>query len=529
MLVAVGDDVLGQGLGEAGDPVEQGDRGGVHIHPHRVHAILDHRIEPAGQLALADVVLVLTDTYALWVDLDQLGQRILQAAGDGDGAAQGDVEIREFLGGKLGSGVDRRSRFAHHNFLGLGGRVALEQIAHQAVGFPRGGAVADADEFDLVLLAQLAQGLEALVNLALGFERIDGRGIDQLACGIHHGHLDPGTDAGIQPHSASHSRRCRHQQILEVHGEHLDRLLFRRLADAANELGLHLQGELDLPGPAHHPLQPLVGRATLQVQSEVMGDDPLAGAGALVVTGDQRQVEDPLVAAAQHGQHPVGGGLVQRLVVLEVVLEFGPFLLLACHHAGAQGGVLPHIVPQLLKEIRLLGEALHQDVAGTVEGGLVVADPLLGVEETGRLLFGIFHRVAQQQVCQWFQPRLDGHLPLGAALGFVGEVEIFQPGLAVGLVQLAGQLGGQLALLFDGAQDHLAAIRQFAQVTEAALQGAQLAVVQTASHLFAVTGDEGDGGAFVQQANGGLHLFRAGIQLTGNLMFYYVALHRGSL
>jgi hypothetical protein len=35
--------------------------------------------------------------------------------------------------------------------------------------------------------------------------------------------------------------------------------------------------------------------------------------------------------------------------------------------------------------------------------------------------------------------------------------------------------------------------------------------------------------AFVQQANGGLHLFRAGIQLTGNLMFYYVALHRGSL
>ena len=260
-----------------------------------------------------------------------------------------------------------------------------------------------------------------------------------------------------------------------------------------------------------------------------MGNDPFAGAGTLILAGDQRQVEDPLVAAAQHGQHPVGGGLVQGFVVFEVVLELGPFLLLAGHHAGTQGGVLPQVVPQLLKEIGLLGEALHQDVAGTVEGGLAVGDPLLGIEEANRLLLGILHGVTQQQIRQWLQPRLDGHLPLGAALGLVGEVEVFQTGLAVGLVQLAGQLGGQFALLFDGAQDHLAAIRQFTQVAEAALQGTQLAVVQTAGHLFAVTGDEGNGRAFVQQANGCLHLFRAGIQLTGDLMFYYVALHRGSL
>ncbi len=50
-----------------------------------------------------------------------------------------------------------------------------------------------------MLLAQLAQGLETLVNLALGFERIDGRVIDQLAGGIDHRHLDPGADAGSSP------------------------------------------------------------------------------------------------------------------------------------------------------------------------------------------------------------------------------------------------------------------------------------------------------------------------------------------
>lgn len=114
-------------------------------------------------------------------------------------------------GGELGGGVDRCPRFTDHDFLRLGGRVALEQIAHQTVGFPGCGAVADADELDLVLLAQLAQSLETLVNLALGFERIDGRVIDQLAGGIHHRHLDPGADAGIQPHGAAHAGRCRHQ------------------------------------------------------------------------------------------------------------------------------------------------------------------------------------------------------------------------------------------------------------------------------------------------------------------------------
>ncbi|MNC24499.1 hypothetical protein D3C75_725540 [compost metagenome] len=261
----------------------------------------------------------------------------------------------------------------------------------------------------------------------------------------------------------------------------------------------------------------------------MVGNDPFAGAGTLIVTCDQREVEDPLVAPAQHGQHAVGGGLVQRLVMLEVILELGPFLLLARHHPGAQGGVLPQVVPQLLKEIRLLGEALHQDVAGAVEGRLAVGDPLLGIEEAGRRLLRILHGVGEQQVGQRLQPGFDGHLPLGATLGLVGEVEVFEPGLAVGTVQLAGQLGSHLTLLLDGANDHLAAIFQLTQIAEAALQGTQLTVVQTAGHLLAITGDKGNGRAFIQQAHGGLHLFRAGIQLTGNLSLNYMAVHLWSL
>jgi hypothetical protein len=44
-------------------------------------------------------VLVLADAQGARLDLDQLGQGVLQAAGDRDGAAQGDVELRQLLAG----------------------------------------------------------------------------------------------------------------------------------------------------------------------------------------------------------------------------------------------------------------------------------------------------------------------------------------------------------------------------------------------------------------------------------------------
>ena len=58
-------------------------------------------------------------------------------------------------------------RLAHHDLLRLGGRVALNRsLTRRSVS--RGGAVADADELDLVLLAQLAQVLRLWSTWRLG-------------------------------------------------------------------------------------------------------------------------------------------------------------------------------------------------------------------------------------------------------------------------------------------------------------------------------------------------------------------------
>lgn len=102
----------------------------------------------------------------------------------------------------------------------------------------------------------------------------------------------------------------------------------------------------------------------------------------------------------------------------------------------------------------------------------------------------------------------QGDLALGAALLLIRQVEVFETGLGVGELDVAGQFGGQLALFLDAGEDRAAAFFQFAQVAQALFQHAQLGIVEAAGDLFAVTGDEGNGGAFVEQGDGSGDLLR---------------------
>ena len=149
--VAVADDALRHAGRQAGDACQQRRRGRIHIHADGVHAIFHHGVERAGQLALAHVVLVLAHADRFRVNLDQFGQRILQAARDRHGAAQGHIHVRQFLGGEFGRRIHRRARFRDDDLRHLRFRVLLDQVLRQLVRLARGGAVADRDQRHIVL------------------------------------------------------------------------------------------------------------------------------------------------------------------------------------------------------------------------------------------------------------------------------------------------------------------------------------------------------------------------------------------
>ncbi len=104
---AEGDDVFRDGIAEAGDEGEQVLGGGVELYADAVDAGFDGVVEGGFEGALVDIVLVLADADGFGVDFHELGEGIHEAAADGDGAADGDVFVGEFLTG----GFARRSRW----------------------------------------------------------------------------------------------------------------------------------------------------------------------------------------------------------------------------------------------------------------------------------------------------------------------------------------------------------------------------------------------------------------------------------
>ena len=77
-----------------------------------------------------------------------------------------------------------------------------------------------------------------------------------------------------------------------------------------------------------------------------------------------------------------------------------------------------------------------------------------------------------------------------------------------------------LALFRDRGDDRVAPRFEFAQIAQALFEQAQLDVVKAACGFLAVTGDEGHGGAFVEQGNGGGNLGRLGGQFDRETLFY---------
>ena len=74
--------------------------GSVEVHADMVDAVFDDAVKGVGELFLVDVVLILTNADGARIDFHQLGQWVLHAARNRNGAAQGGVEIREFFSGQ---------------------------------------------------------------------------------------------------------------------------------------------------------------------------------------------------------------------------------------------------------------------------------------------------------------------------------------------------------------------------------------------------------------------------------------------
>ncbi|CDH46025.1 hypothetical protein BN874_320034 [Candidatus Contendobacter odensis Run_B_J11] len=350
--------------------------------------------------------------------------------------------------------------------------------------------------------------------------RINGRGFDQFAGGVHYRHLDPGAQAGIQSQRWTSASRRSQQQIAQIVGEHPDRFFLGGFAQPLFDFGIQMRQQLDLPGPAGGFSQPGGGGPALVADLEMGGDPPFAGVGTGCsrIAEFQRQLQHALIATPKQRQSAMRRDLTKGFPVIEIIAELGALLGFALHPLRVQHRVVPEVFAQLRQQFGVFGEFLHQDLPCAVQRRFRVGYTALRIHKSGSGLFGRLRGIVQQTVGERSQAGFAGNLRFGATLGFVGQVQIFQPGLGVGGKQGGFQFGAELILFADAGENHAAPIFQFAQITQPFFQQAQLGVIQPVSDFLAVAGDEGHRRATIQQGDGGFNLAFLNSEFAGKTL-----------
>ena len=112
-------------------------------------------------------------------------------------------------------------------------------------------------------------------------------------------------------------------------------------------------------------------------------------------------------------------------------------------------GIFPQVVTHFGQQRGILGETLHQNVAGTIQRGADVGNAFVGIDILLSQLLRDVRRILPQCVRQRFKTGFNRDLSTRAAFLFVGQVEVFKLGFAEGGIDGAGEVVSQFSLIVN--------------------------------------------------------------------------------
>ena len=166
----------------------------------------------------------------------------------------------------------------------------------------------------------------------------------------------------------------------------------------------------------------------------------------------------------------------------------------------------------------MLAHPLGADVFRALDGFLHARHAQLGVHKGLGDVFGlaVVQCLVPHDLRQRLQALFFGHGCPRLALGIVWQIQIFEQGERLRGQDLRFQFGREFSLLGDRFEDGCATFFHQSAEVQGVSHGAELLFIESAGHFDAVSGKEGDGGAFIQQGGDGLYLFRAELELGRN-------------
>ena len=203
------------------------------------------------------------------------------------------------------------------------------------------------------------------------------------------------------------------------------------------------------PSVTHAVAQPFVARAATIRHAEFGGYFRFKRAGRVgrqFGLGLQYKLKSLFLFAAHERENAMRGQLVQRLGEIEIIGEFGACRLLAVAHFGDDAPAVPKILAQRANQLRVFGKTLNENRARALQRSLGRLDGFGGFNERKRCLARVFGGVRDQQIGQRLKASLARDHRLGATLGLEGQINVFQPRLAVGCINGRAQSVVELAL-----------------------------------------------------------------------------------
>ena len=471
--------------------------------------MLHHAVQRGGQLVLLEIMLILPHADGARINLDQLGQGILHAAGNGYRAAQGYVEIGKLLRGQLAGGVHRRARLADDG-IGDALRQAGQKRGDKLLALTRGRAVADGDGRHMMPRHHAADQLARLLLLA-GLARqgkVSHARFQHLAVFIHHGQLAARAEARVhaQGHAPLDGRL--HQKLLQVLREHADRAHVGAVGQLAAHLALKRRKNQTIPRILRRHGYLRGGQRTgahIALGDHAVGRFIGRGEGYLQKAFFFAAI-DGQHAVIRHARHALGVGVIHA--VYAVLLLGG---------AGGQHAVAHQQPAQHLAQRRVIADGFGDDIPRAGQGAFRIGHILFIIyigrgQRFQRALEGLLQKQCLRKAVQ---TALTGDGRARAALGTEGAVDILQFGQRGRGGQCCAQLVRQHLLLGKRLFYFHPALIQTAQVFQPLGQLAQQLIIQRACGLLAVTGDKGHGVACVQQLDHRANLLRAQRKLTG--------------
>jgi len=206
----------------------------------------------------------------------------------------------------------------------------------------------------------------------------------------------------------------------------------------------------------------------------------------------------------------------QSFAELEIVGELGAGLRLTGTNSRTEAAARPDFLAQGPDQRGIFAKTLDEDCTRAFESSGRINHPLVRFDVPPSHLFQALIGFCQKRLGQRLEARFACDLSFCPTLRTIGQIEIFEPRLAVRGIYSLFERRVEFPLLSDAVEDRGPTLVELPQISQPLLEPAQLGVIERPGRLLPVAGNKGHGRSAIEQRDGRNDLVRADAQFLSD-------------